>query len=166
MAPKFRELFELLERHGVKYVVIGGAAMVLQGSSYITEDVDVLYERSPENCRCLAEALGSISPRLRVEGTTESLAAPIDAPSIRAGMNFTFTTALGDFDIFGEVPGVGKYDSAVALADEYELIEGYATKVLSISGLIKAKRAAGRPKDLAAIPELEAMEELRNRSGR
>ena len=161
-APDYRALLKALSEHDVEYIIIGGAAMVLQGSSYTTEDLDILYERSLENCGRLANALVPFSPKLRVEGLPEGLEAPLDGKSIRHGLNFTLTTTVGDFDIFGEIAGVGKYHEALAYADESELINGISPiKVLSPAGLIAAKRAAGRPKDLAAIPELEAIEELR-----
>jgi hypothetical protein len=161
--PKFRELLTLLERHGVRFIVIGGAAMVLQGASYITQDMGVLYERSEENIERLAAVLKSVSPRLRVEGVAGGMDMALDAAAIRNGMNFTLATRLGDLDIFGEVLGLGSYEDAIGAADAFELVTGSATRVLTPSQLVAAKRAAGRPKDLVAIPELEAIIDLRSR---
>jgi hypothetical protein len=80
-------------------------------------------------------------------------------------LNFTFTTDAGNLDLLGEVRGVGFYEEAVSGANRYDLF-GYSFPVLEIKKLIVAKRAAGRPKDLLAITELEAIEErqLRARS--
>jgi hypothetical protein len=73
--------------------------------------------------------------------------------------NFTFQTDIGDIDLLGEVAGVGNYE---AVENESVIMElfGFDVKVLSLNGLIKAKRAAGRPKDLLVLPELEALREL------
>jgi hypothetical protein len=161
--PNFRALIAILNDNGVEYVIVGGAAMVIQGSSYITEDLDILYHRSADNIAKLAEVLSKIRARLRVEGEPEGIAAPLDARMLAAGMNFTLTTNLGAFDVLGDIAGVGNYNEALSVADEFELIEGQpAIKVLTIDGLIIAKRAAGRTKDLVAIPELEAMRDLRD----
>ena len=156
----FKHILDLLHEHQVAYIIVGGAAMVIQGSSYTTEDFDVLYERSTSNCGRLAAALREMNPRLRVEGIAEGLAAHLDATAIRNGSSFTLTTDFGDFDILGQIDGVGKYEDALQYVDRFELSDGRETQVLSIEGLIVAKRGAGRPKDLAALPELEAMREL------
>ena len=73
-------------------------------------------------------------------------------------MNFTFVTDIGTLDLLGEVRGVGFYEDVLAGSTTYELF-GYQFPVINIGKLIVAKRAAGRPKDLIAIPELEAIQE-------
>jgi hypothetical protein len=71
-------------------------------------------------------------------------------------LNFTFATDIGSLDLLGEVRGVGFYDDAAEDSLVYELF-GYSFRVISLQKLISAKRAAGRPKDLIAISELEAL---------
>lgn len=68
---------------------------------------------------------------------------------------------MGNFDVFAYVPGVGAYADAAGKADQLSLSGVGPVRVLSVAQLIIAKRAAGRPKDLAAIPELEAIVDLR-----
>jgi hypothetical protein len=58
----------------------------------------------------------------------------------------------------GEVAGVGDYQD-VLKNSEYKELFGLQVRVLTIDGLIKAKRAAGRTKDLLVLPELEALRE-------
>lgn len=82
----------------------------------------------------------------------------IDAETLRRGLNFTFTTDIGDLDLPGEVRGVGHYEDTLAGSVTVELF-GYRFAVIDIAKLIVAKRAAGRPKDLIALPELEAIQE-------
>jgi hypothetical protein len=147
---------------GVEFVVIGGAAMYLLGAAYATEDVDFCYSRAPENVKRLAAALEPQHPRLR--GAPAGLPFRFDARTISQGMNFTLETDLGPLDFLGEVTGLGGYTEVKASAVTRS-IDGMAIPVLSVRGLIKSKKAAGRPKDLLVIPELEALEELRRETG-
>jgi hypothetical protein len=73
------------------------------------------------------------------------------------------TTSLGGLDLLGEITGGGAYDDLVAGSDATELL-GASVRRLSLRQLITAKRAAGRPKDLVALSELEALMEERDRS--
>ena len=72
------------------------------------------------------------------------------------------TTSLGGLDLLGEITGGGTYDDLVAESDATDLL-GSNVRRLSLSQLIAAKRAAGRPKDLVALSELEALMEERDR---
>jgi hypothetical protein len=82
---------------------------------------------------------------------------------MRRGLSFTLTTALGDLDLFGEIIG-GGYDDLRADAAEIEVF-GLRCLCLGLEKPIAVKRAAGRPKDLEAIAELEAILEERQRRG-
>ncbi len=73
-------------------------------------------------------------------------------------MNFTLTTDLGDLDLLGEVAGIGDYAAALATSMPVELFS-LSFDVLTLEALIVSKRAAGRPKDLQVLPELEALRE-------
>ncbi len=63
-------------------------------------------------------------------------------------------------DILGEVTGIGNYQQVETFSEEMEMF-GINCKVLTLEGLIKAKRAVGRAKDLRILPELEALIEIR-----
>ena len=122
----------------------------------LTNDVDVCYSRDPENLKQLAGALQSVHARLR--NAPEGLPFILDAETLKRGLNFTFSTDIGDLDLLGEVRGVGHYKEVLADSITVELF-GYRFAVIDISKLVVAKRAAGRPKDLMALPELEAIQE-------
>jgi hypothetical protein len=79
-------------------------------------------------------------------------------------MNFTLSTDLGDLDFLGEVAGLGAFEQVKAAADT-QMIDGMQIAVLSLAGLIKSKKAAGRPKDLYVLPELEGLEQLKRKTG-
>lgn len=79
---------------------------------------------------------------------------------LRAGLNFTLDTDLGPIDLLGEVTGIGQYEAALAASEEISLFDR-PCRVLTLDALIRAKRAAGRPRDVEHLVELEALKELR-----
>jgi hypothetical protein len=142
--------------------VIGGAAMLMQGSSYVTQDVDFCYARTRQNFERLAATLQPYHPRLRE--APPGLPFTFDARTIAQGMNFTLSTDLGALDFLGEVTGLGGFEAVKSAAD-IKPIEGMQIPVLSLDGLIKSKKALGRKKDLYVLAELEALEELKRKTG-
>ena len=146
----------LLGEHKVDCVIVGGIAALIHGSLLLTNDVDVCYARDLENLKRLAGALQSVHARLR--NAPEGLPFILDAETLKRGLNFTFTTDVGDIDLLGEVRGVGHYDEVLAGSITVELFD-YLFAVIDIGKLVIAKRAAGRQKDLIALPELEAIQE-------
>lgn len=146
----------LLGEYRVDCVIVGGVAAAIHGSSLLTSDLDVCYSREAANLFRLAEALQSVHARLR--NAPEGLPFILDADTLKRGLNFTFTTDIGDLDLLGEVPGIGHYEAVLTDSLTVELF-GYRFAVMDIGKLILAKRAAGRPKDLVALPELEAIQE-------
>ena len=148
-----------LTEQRVEFVVIGGLAMIAHGSAYVTKDLDVCYRRTPANIAALASALAPHNPYLR--GAPQGLPFRFDAPTIQAGLNFTLTTNLGDIDLLGEVSGIGGYDKVLALAAAMELY-GLTVQVLSVDGLIAAKKAAGQTKDKLHLLELEELKKLKD----
>jgi predicted nucleotidyltransferase len=77
-------------------------------------------------------------------------------PTLRNGLNFTLTTSLGDLDLLGEVVGGGNYGALLAHTFDVEAF-GVKFKCVDLPTLIKLKRAAGRPKDLESLAELEVL---------
>ena len=150
----------LLGEYGVDCVIVGGIAAAIHGSLMLTNDLDVCYARDPANLERLAQALQSVHARLR--NAPEGLPFILDAETLKRGLNFTFTTDIGDLDLLGEVRGVGGYEEVLADSLTVDLF-GYHFAVIDIGKLIVAKRAAGRPKDLIALPELEAIQENNKR---
>ena len=148
------EPLKLLGQHKIECVIIGGVASTLYGSTILTNDLDVCYARNRGNLERLSIALQSVEAKLR--NAPPDLPFLLDAETLRRGLNFTFTTEVGSLDLLGEVRGVGFYEDVIAEAITYELF-GYLFPVIEINKLILAKRTAGRPKDLIAVAELEAL---------
>jgi hypothetical protein len=154
----FQRLLDSLMVNRVEFVIIGGVALVLHGSSRVTQDLDICYSRSPENLERLAAALAPFQPTLR--GAPPGLPFKLDARSLQSGLNFTLSAEPGDIDILGEVPGVGGYDKVSMDAVPME-VYGHRVLVMSLTALEQAKRAAGRLKDIADLAEIQ---DIRRRS--
>jgi hypothetical protein len=138
----------------VEFIIVGGLAATVHGSSRLTQDIDVVYRRTDENIQRLANALAALKPYLR--GAPPGLPFDWSAATIRRGLNFTLVTAAGDLDLLGEIVGGGGYDRLVAETVVIDLFD-CRCRCLDLPALIRVKRAAGRPKDLEAVAELEAL---------
>ena len=154
----FAALLAALTRHDVAFIVVGGAAAIAHGSARLTQDLDIVYDRSPANLNRLVAALSDQRPYLR--GAPPGLPFLWDRDTLARGLNFTLVTSLGDIDLLGEIPGGGSYRDLLPEAIEIRVFD-IRCFCLSLRQLIRAKRAAGRPRDLEAIAELEAIEEER-----
>lgn len=152
----FARLLGALHRTSVDYIIIGGVAATIHGSSRLTQDIDVCYARSDSNLDRIVRALRPLKPYLR--GAPRGLPFEWSAATLRAGLNFTLTTTAGDIDLLGEVTGGGTYYDLIAHTIDVTLF-AHRTKCLNLEWLIATKRAAGRPRDLEAIAELEALRE-------
>lgn len=153
-----QRLLDALSAAGVDFVVVGGVALVLRGSSRVTVDLDLCYSRHRDNLRRLAAALAPFHPRLR--GAPPDLPFLWDERTLASGLNFTLTTDLGDVDILGEIAGVGDY-AQVAKGSSDLRVGDSVILVMDLDTLERAKRAAGRAKDLLDLAEIA---EIRRRS--
>jgi predicted nucleotidyltransferase len=145
---------------GVEFIVIGGAAATAHGSARLTNDIDVVYARSADNLRRIVGAIAPHCPYPR--GAPPGLPFLWDETTLRNGLNFTLTTALGDLDLLGEVAGGGGYKDLLPHT-VHLIVFGRDLLCVNLTKLIELKRAAGRPKDFEAIAELELL--LAERSG-
>jgi hypothetical protein len=143
----------------VSFIMIGGMAAVAQGSSYVTADLDIFYERQNPNYAKFTAALRQFNPRLR--GVDPGLPFVLDEGALRSGMNFTLTTDAGDLDRLGEIAGFASFHDAKAQSEEIELFQ-QRIWVLTLDGLRHSKEATGRPKDLRLLPEIKALKALRD----
>ena len=150
----FRGLLRALAAENVRFILVGGVAATVHGATRLTQDVDVVYERTDENIRRLVKAMEPLGPYLR--GVPRGLPFKFDVATVSAGLNFTLTTQLGDLDLLGEIVGGGGFD-ALRSQSLSVTVFGVDCLCLDLPALIRAKRAAGRPKDLEAIAELETI---------
>ncbi|MFL5245032.1 MAG: hypothetical protein ACJ8FY_23265 [Gemmataceae bacterium] len=157
MSLNLEMIIRQLHIHKVDYVLIGGQAMTVQGSAHITFDLAICYARTPQNIAALATALAPYHAYMR--GSPVGLPFQFDSKTIEAGLNFTLQTDLGEVDVLGEVSGLGRFDKVLAKSEPKDLF-GVSVQVLTIDGLLAAKKAAGRVKDRNHILELEEMKKI------
>lgn len=153
-------VLRLLNEAGVAYLVIGGMASNLHGYDRATGDLDVCYERSRENIHRLVGVLRALGARPRE--WPEGVPFILDQQTIMNRDSFTFTTSAGDLDILGTPTGSQGYPDLARGAERMEIEPGFVLAVVGLDDLIRIKRAAGRPKDLADVPDLETLRELRD----
>lgn len=156
MAARFDPIraLEVLDEHGVRFVVIGGVAAIALGSPTITGGLDICYDRSPDNCDNLAEALVQLNARLR--GVEEDIPFLLDGRTIEAGDSFAFDTDAGALDCLGTPSGSGGYETLIANSTSTDL-GNVTANVAALEDLIRMKRAAGRPKDRVELEILGAL---------
>ena len=158
----FRRLLDALTEGHVEFVIVGGLASTAHGSARLTQDIDVVYSRAAANLDRLIVALAPYHPYLR--GAPAGLPFLWDVATLRRGLNFTLTTTIGDIDLLGEIAGGGGFEALRPHTVELEMF-GFRCRCLDLPTLIHVKRAAGRPKDLEVLAELEALLEEQDESG-
>ena len=150
----FEEIIRIFSEAGVECVIVGGLAATIHGSARLTQDVDFVYARNRANLRRLVATLKPHSPYLR--GAPPGLPFEWSEATLERGLDFTLTTAIGDIVLLGEITGGGDYRALVPHSVEAEMF-GCRCRCLDLPGLIRTKRAAGRPRDLEALAEMEAL---------
>jgi hypothetical protein len=156
-----RGALDALDAEGVRYVVVGGAALGLQGSAYRTDELAVVYARDEANIERLVSALRRGNARIRGAAGPDGQALEVAASSIPSDGHLAFHTDFGDLAIAALLDGLGDYENVASFADKLDLRDdGRPTAVLSIVGLIVSMRVANRTIDRLALPEIEALREL------
>jgi len=145
-----------LDRHGVRFVVIGGFAGRFWGSNSITNDLDICYARDRKNFEALVAALRELGARLR--GAPPDIPFLLDAKTLEMGDHFTFETNVGALDCLGTPQGSQGYPDLIQGATVMD-VEAIRVPVAALEDVMRLKRAAGRPKDRAELEILAALQE-------
>jgi len=158
----FASMLGGLTENKVRFVVVGGLAAAAHGSSRVTNDLDVCYDAlDSKNVEALATVLADWHAYPR--GVEEGLPFIMDHRTLRGAPILTLTTSEGDIDVMDRIAGIGAY-AEVRKHSERIAALGVSFRVLELPSLIKAKRAAGRPRDFEHLPELEALLALRKKA--
>jgi len=154
---------ECLNRHGVRYVVVGGAASQLHGAPVErTRDTDIVPAKNPANLDRLAVALREMDARLWVgPGEPEGVEMTFDRRSLGQIEGFlNLITRHGPLDITYRPDGTDGYPDLSRGVVVVPLLD-VRVPVAALRDVIRSKEAAGRAKDLATLPAL--IEHLRRR---
>jgi hypothetical protein len=129
------EIIRALNRHNVRYVIIGGFAATLYGCPEQTFDLDIVFDDSEENRVRLLTALNEIGAQWDVPLTPEIL---------RRQPLFALNTRAGDLDIFSIVPGINSFAELNNSVRDFS-VHGETVPVAGLSELIATKEAAADP---------------------
>jgi len=160
----FEPVFTALNDAGVRYVVVGGVAVVLHGHARLTADLDIAIDLSPEATAEAMEALGAIGLRPRLPVDAAELADPavharwIDEQGMRVLSLWDPGDPLRSVNLFVENPI--EFEELWERSDPVDL-GGVRTRIASIEHLIRLKRLADRPQDRSDIEALEAISSAR-----
>lgn len=140
----------------IEFVVVGGFAAMLHGSSLVTRDLDVCAVLTSENVEKLRQSLRDLHPAHRL---TPQLLSFLDNPDPGVEVrNLYLRTDIGPLDVLSSISGVGDFERVRAKSVEIELF-GRQCRVISLDDLIRAKEALGREKDLLAVKELRGIQD-------
>jgi len=141
----FRDILVELHRAGARFVVLGGHAVAFHGHPRATKDLDVLVEANSENAK-------------RVYAALAAFGAPLSAfeVSVDDFASYDGVLQLGvpprRIDIINRADGI-TFPEAIADGESFDL-DGREIPVIGRNALIKNKRAAGRPQDIADVKAL------------
>lgn len=151
-AQSFRRILELLESHGVEYIVVGGVAAVLRGAPITTFDIDTLVKVDQANAERLIAALQELDARYREHD--QKIEPTLD--DVLAGGHLLLMTSCGPLDVLGQISQGKRYEDVEDKAPTLVVGE-LAVRVLGLEALIEEKRALDRPKDRAVADLLAAV---------
>lgn len=159
--PNFVGTLEVLTKHGVNFIVVGGVGAVLQGAPMNTFDVDVVHSRTPENVSRLLGAIRELEGYYRNHPQK-----PVPAEShLRSSGHQLLRTRFGDVDFLGTAGDKQTYEDLASFTSMVEISDGVSVRVLNLDKIIELKEFANRDKDRAELPTLRAALEERSRQG-
>lgn len=147
-------IVEVLNEHGVRYVVIGGYAATVHGAARPTLDIDVTPEQSAGNLDRLAAAMRELGAKIRTDAVDGGLPFAVTGEDLATRSMLNVVTTYGELDVSMVPNGTTGYDDLIRDAEPRTLRAGVVVDVASLADVIRSKEAAGRPKDLVALPEL------------
>ena len=149
------ELFRALGRHEVEYVTVGGVAIQAYGGQRLTQDLDVVIAASPENMGRLATALLDLDARIVGPDGQRSKSVP-SAAMLASGDQWHLITEHGPLDVLTLPAHLGSFADVRGRAHVVQLGE-LSIPIAHRDDLLRMKRAAGRPQDLADVRLLESL---------
>ena len=148
MYQDYKDLLSAFHAHGVRYLIVGGYAVIFHAQPRFTKDIDLFIKADPANAQATYDALAEFGV---------PLANVRPAEFAERGSFFRFGRDPRGFDILPDIPGV-EFDAAWERRVEGVIDAATGLKAFFISkdDLIAAKLAAGRPQDLADVSAIQA----------
>ncbi|HEY2142112.1 MAG TPA: nucleotidyl transferase AbiEii/AbiGii toxin family protein [Solirubrobacteraceae bacterium] len=144
----FGGILDHLNRAGVRYVLVGGIALIRHGVVRATRDVDVILAPEPENLERV-RALIAEWPATRPDGS------PVPEETVAPGRTIHLSTPHGELDLLAELLPPLSFAELSARA-ETRRVDGVEAPICSLADLVALKRIAGRERDLVDLHDLEA----------
>ncbi len=158
MSHQFRAVLEILAKHEVQFIVVGGLAGVLHGAPITTQDVDIVYSLALENQQRLLGALQELDAEFRADPRRIK---PNLSHLATRGQKL-FSTRLGDLDCLATIEDETTYEDLLPHVD-FMTLDGLELRVISLPRLIEVKEKLTRPKDQLAVLQLRATLDERNK---
>ncbi len=157
-----KKLLNLLLENEIDFVLIGGFAAVVHGSTLVTQDLDICTSMTIENVEKLREVLKKYNPihRMNIDKKLSFIEHPRSLDSLK---NIYLSTDLGVLDILSETKPAGDFETIKKNSIQISLY-GHLCRVISIDDLIRVKESMKRPKDVQAAEELKKIRSQINKS--
>lgn len=152
--PDFYRLIEVLSRHEVDFIVVGGVCAVLLGAPVTTFDLDIVHARDAANRKRLFEALRELDAHYR-EHLPKRISPTFD--SLGSTGHHLLGTRFGPLDVLGSIGEGSDYTRLESHVETIELEDGFELRILDLETLIREKERTQRDKDLGTLRILKAM---------
>jgi hypothetical protein len=149
-----------LDKHNVRFILIGALAARLHGFPRLTADADITPATDPANIEKLAKALRELHAKVYTESVPEGLTFDCSAVTLSRAVMWNLVTDAGRIDIAFKPAGTDGFDDLVAGAEKFKAY-GVVFLAASIADIIRSKEAAGRAKDREDVALLRAMQKKR-----
>ena len=154
--PDIVELARVLNEHQVRWVLVGGMALILHGGHHVTTDCDLAFEKMQANLESMKVALERLGAR--PQRAPEEGEFPLDFSILMAPF-MHLKSEVGDIDLINRLPGIDSFNGLYDRAVEVEIM-GEMVRVASIEDLIAMKSTSDRPKDRQHVEELKSLMSL------
>jgi hypothetical protein len=155
MSGNLIDILQRLSASHVDFVIIGGFAAVVHGSTLVTQDIDICCEFSETNLKKLQKAIEDIHPVHRL--TPKRIPLQITSGSCKDLNNLYLDTDIGTLDCLSSVLGIGDFKKVRKCSVTIKGMNNQTFRVLSLDALILAKKAMDRPKDKETVIQLQAI---------
>ncbi len=165
MMTDFTAVLQILARHSVEVIVVGGISAILSGAPVLTLDLDLVHARSPENTERLLLALDDLQAEYRYTGGRKL--KPNESHLVTQGDQL-LTTRFGPVDILGAIGPNLTYDDLLPHTSSMLIADNVTVRVLNLDKLIEIKESLNTEKDRATLPTLKRtlIEIQRRKDGR